>query len=265
MNARETWRSKVTAGAQQKIQRLQADASFCNSVYDLPSDIPIEAEDSAILPDVRVLAICALFCMNGAWDQIASFSPGLGIGSMSRVQTASYGPKIPAHLAHCRHRLDWQPNKELLMRIASVFTPVLLLVACTQPSQGVEQAASAPTIAAEAGRPAAAAAGPSQSAAPTMTAADPGGFTEEGFVFHSTPGSKHVVRLPSPGTDTWQPVSSGEPAVKQSGSRKETTPDGKAALVFEYEMLQPGNAAIEFQRLEDGEVEGKRTINFMVH
>ena len=98
-----------------------------------------------------------------------------------------------------------------------------------------------------------------------MTAADPGGFIEEGFVFHSRPGSKHVVRLPSPGTDTWQPASSGEPAIKQIGSRKETTPDGKAALVFEYEMLQSGNAAIEFQRLEDGKVEGKRTITFMVH
>ena len=149
------------------------------------------------------------------------------------------------------------------MRVALVFA-LLLLSACTKPPQEAEQAAS-PPMAPEEATPAPPAVTPDQAGGATMTAADPGGFTEEGFVFHSRPGSKHVVRLPSPGTDTWQPASSGEPAVKQIGSRKETTPDGKAALVFEYEMLQSGNVSIEFQRLEDGEVEGKRTITFMVH
>lgn len=150
------------------------------------------------------------------------------------------------------------------MRVAFVFAPLLLLGACTEPPQEAQQAVSAPTAVEEAA-PAPPAAAPDQMSGAAMTAADPGGFTEEGFVFHSRPGSKHVVRLPSPGTDTWQPASSGEPAAKQIGSRNETTPDGKAALVLEYEMLQSGNAAIEFQRLEDGEVEGKRTITFMVH
>ena len=150
------------------------------------------------------------------------------------------------------------------MRVAFVFAPLLLLAACTEPPQEAQQAVSAPTAVEEAA-PAPQAAAPDQMSGAAMTTADPGGFTEEGFVFHSRPGSKHVVRLPSPGTDTWQPASSGEPAVKQIGLRKETTPDGKAALVLEYEMLQSGNAAIEFQRLEDGEVEGKRTITFMVH
>jgi hypothetical protein len=150
------------------------------------------------------------------------------------------------------------------MRVAFVFAPLLLLAACTEPRQEVQQAVSAPTAVEEAA-PAPPAATPDQMSGAAMTAADPGGFTEEGFVFHSRPGSKHVVRLPSPGTDTWQSASSDEPAVRQIGSRKETTPDGKAALVLEYEMLQSGNAAIEFQRLEDGAVEGKRTITFMVH
>ncbi len=150
------------------------------------------------------------------------------------------------------------------MRVAFALVPLLLLNACTERTQEPEQAVVLPTpaaIAAPAPPPAAA----DQAGRDMMTASDPGGFTAEGFVFHSRPGSKHVVRLPSPGTDTWQPTSSGKPAVSQTGSRKETTPDGKAALVFEYEMLQSGNVSIEFQRLEDGEVEGKRTITFMVH
>ena len=150
------------------------------------------------------------------------------------------------------------------MRVAFVFLPLLLLSACTKPPQETERAAS-PPMAAEEAAPAPSPATADQAGGVTMTAADTGGFTEEGFVFHSRPGSKHVVRLPSPGTDTWEPASSGEPAVKQIGSRKETTSDGKAALVFEYEMLQSGNISIEFKRLEDGEVEGKRTITFMVH
>lgn len=98
-----------------------------------------------------------------------------------------------------------------------------------------------------------------------MTPADPGGFTADGFTFHTMPGSKHVVRLEAPGTDTWKPASDGAPTVKLLGTREDTTPDGKKALVLEYEMLQSGNAAIEFQRLEDGQVEGTRTIRFMVH
>lgn len=98
-----------------------------------------------------------------------------------------------------------------------------------------------------------------------MTPEDPGGFTTDGFTFHTMPGSKHVVRLEAPGTDTWQPASTGEPTVKPLGTREETTPDGKKALVLEYEMLQSGNAAIEFQRMEDGKVEDSRTIHFMVH
>jgi hypothetical protein len=162
-------------------------------------------------------------------------------------------------LAHHGHRLDWLHNKERIMRMAFVFTPLLLLAACTEPPQETPQAVSAPVAVEEA------ASAPDHTSGAAMTAADPGGFTQEGFVFHTMPGSKHVVRLPSPGTDTWQPASSGEPAVKQIGTRKETTTDGKAALVLEYEMLQSGNATIEFQRLEDGEVEGKRTITFMVH
>ena len=150
------------------------------------------------------------------------------------------------------------------MRVAFVLVPLLLLNACTERPQEPERATAPPTPAASAA-PTPPPAALDQVGGATMTAADPGGFTEEGFVFHSRPGSKHVVRLPSPGTDTWQPASSGEPAVGQIGSRTETTPDGKAALVFEYEMLQAGNVSIEFQRLEDGEVEGKRIITFMVH
>lgn len=147
------------------------------------------------------------------------------------------------------------------MRVAFVFVPLLLLSACDKLQ---EEAGSTPVAGEEAASPLPPAA-PAQAGQPTMTAVDPGGFTEEGFVFHSMPGSQHVVRLPSPGTDTWQPASSGEPVVTQSGSRKETTPDGKAALVFEYKTLQSGNVSIEFQRMEDGKVEGKRTITFMVH
>jgi hypothetical protein len=98
-----------------------------------------------------------------------------------------------------------------------------------------------------------------------MTAEDPGGFTADAFTFHTRPGSKHIVRLPAPGTDTWKATSTGEPTMKLLGERRETTPEGKAALVMEFEALQSGNAAIEFQRLEDGKVEGSRTINFMVH
>ena len=149
------------------------------------------------------------------------------------------------------------------MRFAFVVVPLLLLSACTKPLEEAEQAASPLISVEEVASPSPAAA--PQAGGPTMTAVDPGGFTEEGFLFHSKPGSEHVVRLPSPGTDTWQPASTGEPAVGQIGSRKETTPDGKAALVFEYKMLQSGNVSIEFQRLEDGKVEGKRTITFMVH
>lgn len=99
----------------------------------------------------------------------------------------------------------------------------------------------------------------------TMTPEDPGGFTADGFTFHTRPGSKHVVRLEAPGTDTWKATSTGEPTVKPLGERRETTPEGKAALIQEFEALQSGNVAIEFQRLEDGEVEGTRTINFVVH
>jgi hypothetical protein len=98
----------------------------------------------------------------------------------------------------------------------------------------------------------------------TLTPEDPGGLTEDGFIFHTRPGAKHIVRLPSPGTDTWRAASSGDPTVKQTSSRKDVTADGKPALIFEYEMLQAGNAAIQFERLEDGEVEGKRTITFEV-
>lgn len=150
------------------------------------------------------------------------------------------------------------------MRVAFVVVHLLLVGACTKPLEETDQAAS-PLITMETAAPSPAAAAPDQASGPTITAVDPGGFTAEGFVFHSRPGSEHVVRLPSPGTDTWQPASSGEPTVGQIGSRKETTPDGKAALVLEYTMLQSGNVSIEFQRLEDGEVEGKRTITFMVH
>ena len=100
--------------------------------------------------------------------------------------------------------------------------------------------------------------------AATTTPEDPGGLTEDGFTFHTQPGAKHIVRLPSPGTDTWRAASSGEPTVKQTGSRKDVTADGKPALIFEYEMLKAGSAAIDFERLEDGEVEGKRTITFIV-
>lgn len=137
---------------------------------------------------------------------------------------------------------------------------VLLVAACTKDVEPVAEApAAAPPPAAE---PAPA---PEPVAMTGMTAEDPGGLTEDGFTFHTRPGSKHVVRLPAPGTDTWKAATAGEPTVKQTGTRAETGPDGKPAIVFEYEMLQSGNAAIEFQRMEDGEVEGKRTINFMVH
>lgn len=149
------------------------------------------------------------------------------------------------------------------MHGAFVFVPLLLLSACTRPQEEAAQAASQLVAAEEAASPLPPAAF-AQAGEPTMTAVDPGDFTEHGFVFHSKPGSEHVVRLPSPGTDTWQPASSGEPAIAQIGSRKETTPDGKAALVFQYKMLQSGNVSIEFQRMEDGKVEGKRTITFMV-
>jgi hypothetical protein len=98
-----------------------------------------------------------------------------------------------------------------------------------------------------------------------MTPADPGGFTADGFTFHTRPGTKHLVRLEAPGGDTWRPTSGGEPFVKALETRTETTPEGKAALILEYEMLQSGNAAIVFERLEDGEVEATRTVNFMVH
>ena len=150
------------------------------------------------------------------------------------------------------------------MHVACVFVPLLLLSACTKPQEEAERAASQLVAAEDAASPRPPAASV-QAGEPTMTAVDPGGFTEEGFVFHSRLGSEHVVRLPSPGTDTWQPASSGEPVVGQIGSRKETMSDGKAALVFEYKMLQSGNVSIEFQRIEDGKVEGKRTITFIVH
>jgi hypothetical protein len=146
------------------------------------------------------------------------------------------------------------------MRTALVSVSLLAMAACTR-SDTPEQAAAPPATVEAPSAPSA----PEPTSDTVMTAEDPGGFTEEGFVFHTRPGSKHVVRLPSPGTDTWKASSSGGPTVKQTGLRKETTPEGKAALVFEYEMLQSGNVSIEFQRLEDGEVEGKRTIIFMVH
>lgn len=98
-----------------------------------------------------------------------------------------------------------------------------------------------------------------------MTPADPGGFTQDDFTFHTKPGVKHIVRLEAPGTDTWKATSTGEPTVKPAGERRETTGEGKAALVLEYEMLQAGTVSIVFQRLEDGKVEATRTIMFMVH
>lgn len=98
-----------------------------------------------------------------------------------------------------------------------------------------------------------------------MTPEDPGGFTAEGFTFHTRPSSKHVVRLEAPGGDTWRAAASGQPYVKEIETRTETTPEGKTARIFVFEMLQSGNAAIPFERLEDGEVEATRTINFMVH
>lgn len=97
-----------------------------------------------------------------------------------------------------------------------------------------------------------------------MTPEDPGGFTEDGFTFQTRPGAKHIVRLPVPGSDTWRAASPGDPAVNLTATRKETTADGKQALIFEYEMLSAGSVAIAFERLEDGAVEGKRTITFVV-
>lgn len=143
------------------------------------------------------------------------------------------------------------------MRVAMIVGAALALSACTEEQAPAPAPAETPPVA----EPTA----PEPAAAVGMTPEDPGGFTEDGFTFHTMPGSKHVVRLPSPGTDTWQTASSGEPTVKQAGTRKETTAEGKAALVFEYEALQAGNVSIEFVRMEDGKVEGKRTITFMVH
>ena len=136
---------------------------------------------------------------------------------------------------------------------------LLALAACSDPSTTAPAETSAPV--AEPAGPASADA----AADMAMTPEDLGGFTQDGFTFHTRPGSKHVVRLEAPGTDTWKAASTGEPAVRPLGDRKETTPEGKAALVFEFEAVQSGNAEIVFERLEDGEVEGRRTIRFMVH
>ena len=133
------------------------------------------------------------------------------------------------------------------------------LAACSDPSTTAPAETSTPAT-----EPAAPSS-PDPAADMAMTPEDLGGFTQDGFTFHTRPGSKHVVRLEAPGTDTWRPTSTGDPAVKPLGDRKETTPEGKAALVFEFEAVQSGNAEIVFERVEDGEVEGRRTIRFMVH
>lgn len=137
---------------------------------------------------------------------------------------------------------------------------LFVLAACeesstTTPAETADPAAGAP----------AATASVDADADMAMTPEDLGGFTQDGFTFHTRPGSKHVVRLEAPGTDTWKPKTTGEPAVKLLGERKETTPEGKAALVFDFEAMQSGNAEIVFERLEDGEVEASRTVRFMVH
>ena len=67
------------------------------------------------------------------------------------------------------------------MRFAFVVAPLLLLGACTDPPQEAQQAVAGPTAVEEAA-PAPPAAAPDQTSGVTMTAADPGGFTEEGFV-----------------------------------------------------------------------------------
>lgn len=147
-----------------------------------------------------------------------------------------------------------------------VATSLLALAACGEPAGApvvAENPAAAPQPADSASVPPAA--GADLGGGLVMTPADPGGFTADGFTFHTIPGAKHIVRLEAPGTDTWKPASTVEPTVKALGARDETTLDGKKALVLEYEMVQSGNIAIEFQRLEDGEVEATRTIHFMVH
>ena len=135
---------------------------------------------------------------------------------------------------------------------------LLVLAACgesstTAPAETAAPAAEQPTASADADPDMA------------MTPEDLGGFTQDGFTFHTRPGSKHVVRLEAPGTDTWKPKTTGEPAVKLLGERKGTTPEGKAALIFDFEAMQSGNAEIVFERLEDGDVEASRTVRFMVH
>lgn len=137
---------------------------------------------------------------------------------------------------------------------------LLALAACGGPASTPAVGEKPATVATEPAQAASAVAG-----GMSMTPEDPGGFTVDGFTFHTRPGAKHVVRLEAPGTDTWKATAAGEPTVKPLGERRETTPEGKAALVLEFEAIQSGNVAIEFQRLEDGEVEGTRTINFMVH
>lgn len=145
------------------------------------------------------------------------------------------------------------------MRLLMVVAAALALTACNDQSQtGADPAASASQDDPK----------PELAATPTpevaMTPEDPGGFTEDGFTFHTRSGAKHIVRLPSPGSDTWRAASSGAPTVKLTATRKETTPDGKQALIFEYEMLAAGSVVVEFERLEDGTVEGARTITFGV-
>lgn len=146
-----------------------------------------------------------------------------------------------------------------------VATSLLALAACGEPAG--TPVAESPAAAIQPAGPASApaAGGADLGGGMVMTPADPGGFTADGFTFHTMPGAKHIVRLEAPGTDIWKPASAGEPTVKALGVRDETTVDGKKALVLEYEMLQSGNIAIEFQRLEDGKVEATRTIHFMVH
>lgn len=146
------------------------------------------------------------------------------------------------------------------MRLFFASTVALALIACNDNVQ-TGTTATTPSSSQSSVDPETAASRASDAA---MTPEDPDGFTLDGFTFQTRPGAKHVVRLPSPGTDTWRVASSGDPTVKQTATRKETTADGKPALVFEYEMLQAGNAALEFERLEDGAVEGKRTITFNV-
>ena len=139
---------------------------------------------------------------------------------------------------------------------------LLALAACGGPASS-PAVTEAPAVAATEPVPAQTAG--ADAGAMTMTPEDPGGFTVDGFTFRTRPGSKHIVRLEAPGTDTWKATSTGEPTVKPLGERRETTPEGKAALVLEFQALQSGNVAIEFQRLEDRDVEGARTINFMIH